>query len=82
MTKPTFPSPSAGGDYVLVPREPTKEMIQAGCNSRVDGWEDSYYDDLERQDIVEWVKADYKAMLTAAPAPVPVIELDQKENSK
>jgi hypothetical protein len=50
----------------LVPKEPTKEMICAGCNSRVDGWNDRYYDGDERSEIIEWVKDDYRAMLAAA----------------
>lgn len=56
--------PDDGKEYVLVPREPTKEMMQAAQASEIEGYHGDY---LVADDC-------YAAMLSAAP-PVKVFEL-------
>lgn len=60
-------SGSAHSELVLVPREPTQEMIEAGCGEHECEQRDPWYSDqpLSDTDAVSI----YKAMIGAAPAP-------------
>lgn len=60
------PSPAAGADYVVVPREPSDEMVNAGCKAWYGAGDWKYHHDKpgSREDM----RDAYRAMLAAAPA--------------